>query len=85
MAFYSNYQPGCITEATANWLASIRDTNGVPATTVESILEVAEEECNDAAPSGQATEEDLEEARYDYLRFAGVSEDFAGMYRSGLA
>jgi hypothetical protein len=83
MTFYSNYQPECMPELTAAWLASIRDVNGVPASRLPSIIAAAEREY-DAYAGKNATEEGREEARYHYLRFAGLSEDFAEMYRGGI-
>ena len=79
---FLNVMPDYMTRETADFLESLRDTNGVTTSTLESIIERAEHEVlNDCC---DASEEEIEQARYDYMRFAVITEDIADMYRSGI-
>jgi hypothetical protein len=84
-AIYSNHRPDYMSDETADWLESLRDVNGVPVATVEAIIERAEDEYATWMGNSEAYESTgCDQARYNYLRFAGVGEDIADMYRSGI-
>lgn len=65
------------------WLKSLRDENGVTSFALKAIIQNAEEDY-DKYMGGQATEKGREEARYIYMLMAGLSEEFADSYRSGI-